>query len=122
MSLMYPGASFNPTTIGSNAVRISVFARARAAPISHHTDAEFCETCIALQSWVAAENETRRQAGQRTLPKDVLGLRSAESYRDPEDAPRIATIYNGLRGRSQWVPFRKGDPEGNRWHVLQELA
>jgi hypothetical protein len=24
-------------------------------------------------------------------------------------------IYNGLAGRGQFVPFRKGDPEGSRW-------
>ena len=84
-------------------------------PAARVTDAEFCETCIALQCWIAAENERRRKTNKPTLPKDVLGLRSAESYRDPKDAPRIATIYSGLRGRAQWVSFRKGDPEGNRW-------
>jgi hypothetical protein len=31
------------------------------------------------------------------------------------DGPRIAAIYNGLSGRGLFVPFRKGDPEGNRW-------
>ena len=84
-------------------------------PATRVTDADFCEACIALQSWVLAENEQRRMAGKKRLPKDVLGLRSAENYDDPKDAIRIATIYNGLRGRGQWVPFRKGDPEGNRW-------
>lgn len=84
-------------------------------PAARVTDAVFCETCIALQNWVAAENERRRKSNKPTLPKGVLGLRSAESYRDPKDAPRIATIYSGLRGRCQWVPYRKGDPDGNRW-------
>ena len=45
----------------------------------------------------------------------MVGLRSSEDYGDPADAPRIATIYNGLYGRAQFVPFRKGDPEGSRW-------
>lgn len=69
------------------------------------SDKDFCELCQELQSWV----KSRRKAGK------ALGLRSAENYTDPVDAPRIATIYNGLSGHGQFVPFRKGDPEGNRW-------
>jgi hypothetical protein len=46
---------------------------------------------------------------------EAVGLRSSENYEDPADGPRIATIYNGLSGRGQFVPFRKGDPEGSRW-------
>ena len=52
---------------------------------------------------------------QAAIPRAALGLRSSEDYTDPADAPRIATIYNGLGGRGQFVLFRKGDPEGNRW-------
>ena len=84
-------------------------------PAARVSDEDFCEHCIGLRQWVVAENELRREAGQKLIPRDALGLRSAENYRDPKDAPRIATIYNGLRGHGQWVPFRKGDPEGNRW-------
>ena len=84
-------------------------------PASRASDEDFCEHCIELRKWVVAENELRREAGQKLIPRDVLGLRSAENYREPKDAPRIATIYNGLRGHGHWVPFRKGDPEGNRW-------
>jgi len=69
------------------------------------SDTEFCELCQELQTWVK----------ERRKPWKLLGLRSAETYDDPTDAPRIATIYNGLYGRAQFVPFRKGDPEGNRW-------
>jgi hypothetical protein len=69
------------------------------------SDTEFCELCQALQTWA----KEKRKSGK------ILALRSAESYVDPTDAPRIATIYNGLGGRAQFVPFRKGDPEGNRW-------
>lgn len=85
------------------------------APPARVTDVEFCKTCILLLNWIAAENELRRKAGKKRLPKDLSGLKSAEYYSNPKDAPRIATIYNGLSGRGQWVPFRKGDPEGNRW-------
>jgi hypothetical protein len=49
------------------------------------------------------------------LSRDALKLRPGENYFDPIDAPRIATIYNGLSGRGIFVPFRKGDPEGSRW-------
>ena len=68
-------------------------------------DADFCALCQGLQKWLAANK----------LPARPLGLRSGEDYRDPADAPRIATIYNGFRGRRRFAPFRKGDPEGNRW-------
>jgi hypothetical protein len=69
------------------------------------SDKEFCELCQELQTWVK----------EKRKPWKLLGLRSAENYNDPEDAPRIATIYNGLCGHGQFVAFRKGDPEGNRW-------
>jgi hypothetical protein len=50
------------------------------------SDKEFCELCLGLQSWVT----------EKCKPWKLLGLRSAENYDDPADAPRIATIYNGL--------------------------
>jgi hypothetical protein len=77
------------------------------------SDGDFCRLCSEVLSWVANEN-SKRKAGER-VPKSSLGLRSSENYADPNDAPRIATIYNGLSGRGLFVPFRKGDPEGNRW-------
>ena len=87
-----------------------------APPAARVTDEEFCRTCGGLLSWVETESARLKKAGERRgLPKDLLGLRSAERYDNPADAPRIATIYGGLRGRAQWLPYRKGDPEGNRW-------
>jgi hypothetical protein len=77
------------------------------------SDEEFCRLCAEVLNWVANENP-KRKVGER-IPKTSVGLRSSENYTDPNDAPRIATIYNGLRGRGLFVPFRKGDPEGNRW-------
>ncbi|MBI2844473.1 MAG: Eco57I restriction-modification methylase domain-containing protein [Armatimonadetes bacterium] len=74
------------------------------------TDADFCTLCQDLQAWVKTETPSRRKAA-----KDAIGPRSSENYTDPADAPRIAIVYNGLSGRGQWLPFRKGDPEGNRW-------
>jgi type I restriction-modification system DNA methylase subunit len=81
------------------------------------SDEEFCKLCQHLLAWWQRENEKRKSARPRTplLPRESLGLRSSENYTDPVDAPRIATIYNGLSGRARWLPFRKGDPEGNRW-------
>ena len=75
------------------------------------SDAEFCQLCQEFQAWVAEKSNE----ASHTIPWEALGLRSSENYTDPADAPRIATIYNGLSGRGQFVPFRKGDPEGNRW-------
>jgi len=77
------------------------------------TDDDFCRLCTDLLSWVARENP-KRKTGER-IPRSSIGLRSSERYSDPTDAPRIAAIYNGLSGRGLFVPFRKGDPEGNRW-------
>jgi hypothetical protein len=79
------------------------------------SDADFCILCRELQAWLVEENARRKGLKQSAIPRGVLGLRSSEDYRDPADAPRIATIYNGLSGRGQFVSFRKGDPEGNRW-------
>jgi hypothetical protein len=81
----------------------------------HVSDAEFCVLCQELQAWLPEENARRKGLRQAAIPRAVLGLRSSEDYTDPADAPRIAAIYNGLSGRGQFVPFRKGDPEGNRW-------
>ena len=75
------------------------------------SDVEFCGLCQALQTWVK----------EKRKPGKILGLRSAENYDDPADAPRVAAIYNGLYGRAQFVPFRKGDPEGNRWIDNEKL-
>jgi len=82
----------------------------RATAIS---DEDFCELCQHIQIWVARENASRRP--ELRISRDAIGLRSSEDYNDPADGPRIATIYNGLSGRGQFVPFRKGDPEGSRW-------
>ena len=82
----------------------------RATAIS---DDDFCKLCQHIQLWVARENASRRP--ERRISRNAIGLRSSENYDDPADSPRIATIYNGLSGRGQFVPFRKGDPEGSRW-------
>lgn len=90
-------------------------------PAATISDAEFCNVCSELRAWVRAENASRHSNNLPPLPADVLGMRSAENYTDPSDAPRIATIYSGLRGRGQWVPYSKGDREGNRWASDQPL-
>jgi hypothetical protein len=81
------------------------------------SDEAFCALCQSLLAWREAENQRRKTSRSREplIPFSALGLRQSEKYTDPADAPRIATIYNGLRGRGRWVPYRKGDPEGNRW-------
>jgi hypothetical protein len=80
-------------------------------------DAAFCELCLELDAWWRRENERHSTGRPRRplVPRTSLGLHSRELYPDPADAPRIATIYNGLSGHAQWVPYRKGDPAGNRW-------
>jgi hypothetical protein len=78
-------------------------------------DAAFCELCGLLQQWVVSENAVRRGTSLPLIPRGVLGLRSSESYDDPSDVTRIATIYGGLAGKAIFVPFRKGNPDGSRW-------
>jgi len=83
--------------------------------IAEVSDADFCLLCGELQRWLAEENAARKLHKQSTIPWAALGLRSGEDYPEPADAPRIAVIYNGLAGHGQFLPFLKGDPEGNRW-------
>ncbi len=61
-------------------------------------------------------------------PKENLGLWRGEIYRIvPREA--VADVdalieeekQEGIKGKRCWVPFRKGDPEGNKWVSLQEL-
>jgi hypothetical protein len=63
----------------------------------------------------AARTNGHNSLLQSPIPEKALGLRSSEDDTDPADCPRIATIYNGLSGRGQFIAYRKGDPEGNRW-------
>lgn len=79
------------------------------------SDQEFCVLCRGLSAWVSVQKK------DRSLLKEAIGLHPGETYSDPDDAPRVATIYNGLRGLSRWIPFRKGDPEGNRWAENEPL-
>ena len=92
------------------------------------TDEEFCRLLAGLRLWMHEENARRSAVTngrgsllQSPIPEKALGLRSSEDYTDPSDCPRIATIYNGLAGRGQFVAFRKGDPEGSRWIDNQPL-
>lgn len=91
--------------------------RKRVRKIKNISDGDFCKLCQDLLAWCQRENEKRKNARSRALiiSRETIGLRSSENYADPSDAPRIATIYNGLSGRGRWLPFRKGDPDGNRW-------
>ncbi|MBI4028517.1 MAG: Eco57I restriction-modification methylase domain-containing protein [Verrucomicrobia bacterium] len=88
------------------------------------TAIDFCKLLADLRAWIAKENQQRASVNglggrnnllKQAIPISTLGLRSSEDYRDPSDGPRVAAIYNGLFGRGQFVPFRKGDPEGSRW-------
>ena len=73
------------------------------------TDTAFCAVCQEALRWLSARKPKKGN------PRAILGLRSSEEYDDPSDAPRVAAIYNGFSGSGVFAPFRKGDPEGNRW-------
>lgn len=88
----------------------------RAAKARTVDDATFCSLCEGLHAWIA-EQPGRSRA---TLTA-VQGLRSAEFYRDPADCPRVATVYSGLAGLGQFLPYSKGDPHGNRWLEAEPL-
>jgi hypothetical protein len=61
------------------------------------------------------------EAKNRSVPTDELGLRAGEHYESPETASRTSATYFGLVGKRSWVPFRKGDPVGNRWLDAEPL-
>jgi hypothetical protein len=61
------------------------------------------------------------RAAKGRMPFAALGLRAGELYESPETASRTAATYSGLLGKRSWVPFRKGDPEGNRWLDAEPL-
>jgi hypothetical protein len=74
-----------------------------------------------MQRWLVEENAARKKQKLPLLPREALGLRAGENYTELADAPRVAVIYHGLVGHGQFVPFRKGDPEGNRWLEQEPL-
>ncbi len=97
-------------TLSDEDFSAAVLAKLRKARPDDVSDTQFCRLCRALQRWINASPAEKRAARSA-----AQGLRSSEFYDDPEDCPRIATIYQGLGGKGQFVPYRKGDPEGNRW-------
>jgi hypothetical protein len=44
----------------------------------------------------------------KQIPKKLLGVKNGELYFEPNDAPRIATIFNGLNWYSQMVALSEG--------------
>jgi hypothetical protein len=97
-------------TLSAEEFSTAVLAKLRKAKPDDVSDAQFCRLCSALNRWINAG-----PAEERAARRETQGLRSSEFYDDPEDCPRIAAIYNGLGGKGQFVPYRKGDPDGNRW-------
>lgn len=83
----------------------SKFLKDAYAEFSGKFNNNFVEVCNALLAY----------ARNKKVPFSELGLRAGELYINEQDGPRIATIYNGLHGKRVWVPFRKGDSEGNKW-------
>lgn len=97
-------------TLADEEFSAATLARLRKAKSEEVNDSQFCRLCVALKRWIEA-SPIKGRAERR----EALGLRSSEFYTEAEDCARIATIYNGLGGKGQFVPFRKGDPDGNRW-------
>lgn len=61
------------------------------------------------------------EVSNKRLALAEAGLRVGELYESPDAASRAAATYSGLPGKRSWVPFRKGDPEGNRWLDAEPL-
>ncbi len=97
-------------TLSDEELSAATFAKLRKAKPEDVSDAQFCRLCPALNGWINASPRDERAAR-----REAQGLRSSEFYSDPADCARTATVYNGLGGKGQFVPFRKGDPDGNRW-------
>lgn len=96
-------------TFADEDIPASTLAKLRKAKPNDVGDAQFCHLNSAIKRWANSDPEFS------AVRREALGLRPSESYSDPDDCARIATIYNGLGGAGQFVPFRKGDPDGNRW-------
>jgi hypothetical protein len=83
---------------------------------------DFPELCDGLKEHFPGERKWR----------DVLGLQRGELYRIVQkaevhdvsgliEAERKRLIHEGIKGKRCWVPFRKGDPEGNKWVSFDPL-
>lgn len=96
-------------TLANEEFSADELATLRKAKPDEVSDAQFCRLCPKLSHW--ANGKSKFRAARIA----ALGLRSAEFYDHPDDCARIATIYNGLNGVGQWIAYRKGDPQGNRW-------
>ena len=97
-------------TLAGEDFSAAALAKLRKAKVDDVSDSQFCRLCSSLESWI-----NQSPADERAARHTAMGLRSSEFYDDPDDCARIATIYNGLGGKGQFVPYRKGDPDGNRW-------
>ena len=97
-------------TLADEEISAAALAKLRTGKPEDVSNAQFCRLCSTLNNWINAS-----PSDERTARREAQGLRSSELYDDPDDCARIATIYNGLGGKGQFVPFRKGDPDGNRW-------
>jgi len=106
-------APFWHTTLGLSIARTQLEKLHKAKAVS---DDQFIAICREIQCWAAGPPN-----GKRRAPREAVGLRSGENYTDAADAPRIATIYAGLRGRARFVPYSKGDETGNRWAGPESL-
>jgi hypothetical protein len=79
------------------------------------SDEDFCKLWSDLRDWLMAENSRRRSRAERLIDESITGLKPGEGYPDVLSARHAAVVYNGLCGRGRFLPFRKGDPQGNRW-------
>jgi hypothetical protein len=96
-------------TLADEELSAAALVKLRKAKPEDVSDASFCRLCPHLDRWVHSKSH---YSAARVA---AMGLRSSEFYDDADDCARIATIYNGLGGKGQFVPYRKGDPDGNRW-------
>jgi len=97
----------------------------RVAPVYRRLKAKklnFPELADALKAHFAGEQNWTR----------VLGLKRGEIYRIvPRDLifdvkrmteeQREKVIHSGIKGKRRWVPYRKGDPKGNKWVSFDPL-
>jgi hypothetical protein len=69
---------------------------------------------------VVISNALRDEVALKRLSPRSTGLRNGEIYTE-ENKESVAAIYSGIPTQRCWVPYRKGDSEGNRWLTPETL-
>jgi hypothetical protein len=68
------------------------------------------------ESWLGQNVGFKRGEVYRIVPHD-----DTYSVGSPSETDRAKIVYEGIEGRKCWLPYSKGDREGNKWTNEQDL-